>query len=236
MSDIRDWEDAARERLARENGRRPAWEPPGYRNPAFLGRVTTAAPAVGKFMNVIPQSITGPEVEGGAAVSTDLSATPIGVYLVGPGVPNTGDQVVSRFVDYRWVAHKRGTTSGGGITVCPGCTSYPATINAVWHHNLNTYTAVLNYATACTWQSAWTFITPGVFDGSSGFYRWVQFLFTAGGSYSIQLDYSGPPFGPSDFADGDTLSSTCSPFFFHFTTSAFGDPTLVAPTNDLTYS
>ena len=114
----------------RRDGRRIAGPAdPGPRGGAFLGRVTEAAPAVGQFMKVIPRAVVGAEVSGGAGSPSDLGTTPTEVYLLGPGVPATNDEVVAQFVDYRWVTHRRVPTSGGPYYM-GGCCSpgVPATI------------------------------------------------------------------------------------------------------------
>ena len=53
------------------------------------------------------------------------------VYLVGPGLPATGDYLVCRFVDNRWVAERTGGGGSGGATgnlpTC-FCTAIPATL------------------------------------------------------------------------------------------------------------
>jgi hypothetical protein len=121
-------DDFERLRIERDLARVGFARPPRGGSGTFLGRVTTASPTVGKFINVIPQGLLGTESEGSAGTATDLGSTPIPVYLVS-GTVATGDQVVSRFVDFRWVTRRRG---GGGGILCPGCTSpsYPTTLYA----------------------------------------------------------------------------------------------------------
>jgi hypothetical protein len=118
-------------RILRAARDRSAPPPTSTGSRAFMGRVTTTTPAVGKFMNVIPQAVLGTEVEGGSATITDLGSTPSPVYLVGPGVPATGDQVIARWSDWRWVARKRGTGGSGPPTVTMSncaCPSVPGTL------------------------------------------------------------------------------------------------------------
>jgi hypothetical protein len=81
---------------------------------AFVGVVTTASPAVGTFCLVTPVVlIGGAEAEGGAAtLEADESAAAVPVYLLGPAAPATGDALVCRFVDYRWVAERTTGTAG----------------------------------------------------------------------------------------------------------------------------
>jgi hypothetical protein len=101
-------------------------------SPAFVGKVTTASPAVATFVLVNPVTVTGAEVEGGPGVLTADPDATIPVYLIGPGVPATGDDLVCRFVDYRWVAERvtGGTPDGGKVGVIPNCfcTAIPATL------------------------------------------------------------------------------------------------------------
>ena len=97
---------------------------------AFLGLVTTLAPAVGHYCLVTRQTVGGTQTEGSAgAFVAGLAGIP--VYLVGPAAPVTGDLLVCRWSDHRWVA-ERGTGSGGGggiiIPGCP-CSSSPATLH-----------------------------------------------------------------------------------------------------------
>jgi hypothetical protein len=101
-------------RIARDNERLGFRAPKASSRPAIFGRVTTTSPTINHFINIIPQAITGTEVEGGTATSTDLGTDPITALLIGPGVPSTGDQVLATLVDYRWVVGKR--VSGGGAT------------------------------------------------------------------------------------------------------------------------
>jgi hypothetical protein len=108
-------------RILRAARARSAPPPTSTGSRAFMGRVTTTTPAVGKFMNVIPQAVLGTEVEGGSATITDLGSTPSPVYLVGPGVPATGDQVIASWSDWRWVARKRGTGGSVCYTIRRGC-------------------------------------------------------------------------------------------------------------------
>jgi len=84
--------------------------------PAFLGKVVSVAAnlGVGKFFMASPATVTGPEAEGGAGAVAD-STPKVPVYLLGPGVPATGDYLICRFVDYRWVAER----GGGGGAVGP---------------------------------------------------------------------------------------------------------------------
>jgi hypothetical protein len=98
---------------------------------AMVGRVASASAeiAVGKFLLVNPVSVLGAEAEGGAGVTLADTTTTVPVYLVGPGLPQTGDLLVCRFVDFRWVAERKGATAPGGNTIpgCP-CVDIPASL------------------------------------------------------------------------------------------------------------
>lgn len=94
---------------------------------AFVGQVTTLAPAVGKFLMVRPIVIFGAETEGGAGTFSVPGTPTRAVYLVGPDTAMTGDYLVCRRVQQRWVAERM-----TGTTVCAtwqvtvhGCNSLP---------------------------------------------------------------------------------------------------------------
>lgn len=98
----------------------------------MVGRVVTpsTAIAVGKFLTVTPLSVLGAEVEGGAGATTVDSSAAIAVYLVGPQPAQQGDLLVCRFVDFRWVADRGGSTVvvGHNLTGCP-CPVIPDTFS-----------------------------------------------------------------------------------------------------------
>jgi hypothetical protein len=98
--------------------------PPRYQSPGaatMVGQVVTASPAVGKFMLVNPVSVFGTEGEGNTGVTTANTGVTVPVYLVGPGVPKTGDMLVCRFVDYRWVAERKKVATPPPVNPC-NCT------------------------------------------------------------------------------------------------------------------
>lgn len=84
--------------------------------PAFVGQVTSSGSMikVGSFLLVQPNFVLGPEVEGGSGVFSPFGSSTIPVYLVGPGKPSTGDYLVCRFVDNRWVAERTLASTGTG--------------------------------------------------------------------------------------------------------------------------
>jgi hypothetical protein len=98
---------------------------------AFVGKVTTIAPAIGKYIAVNPVKVLGAESEGAAGVLTvDTSVKSI-VYVLGPNIPATGSYVICKMVEGRWVTQKMMPTSsgGGGVAVsCSPCFSIPTTI------------------------------------------------------------------------------------------------------------
>jgi hypothetical protein len=103
--------DLSRERLRRGDAR-AGWAPqaaPG--SAAMVGQVTTAAPVVGKYILVHPVRVLGTESEGASGVTAVDTSVSVPVYLIGPGAPSTGELLVCRFVDYRWVTTRKGTTS-----------------------------------------------------------------------------------------------------------------------------
>ena len=92
--------------------------------PRILVKVVSVAPnlAVGTFFLANPVVATGAEVEGGVGTFDVDTTRTIAVYPAGPGVPATGDLVVARFVDHRWVAVKRSGAGTPPIMIgYPGC-------------------------------------------------------------------------------------------------------------------
>ena len=77
----------------------------------MVGQVVSVAAkiAVGDFLMVNPVSVFGAEAEGGSGVTTINGAVSVPVYLVGPGLPKTGDMLICRFIDHRWVAERKST-------------------------------------------------------------------------------------------------------------------------------
>jgi hypothetical protein len=215
-------------RILRAARDRSAPPPASTGSRAFMGRVTTTTPAVGKFMNVIPQAVIGTETEGGSATITDLGSTPTPVYLVGPGVPATGDQVIARWSDWRWVARKRGTGGSGPPTITiPGCscTAIPATLSMtstgpcdgvfndctiIWGTNPTGYTG-------CTGVTSPSFLSTTEFtDALSGLvYRYRVTCDTI----FIRINRVYKDTGSGCFNDSSiytwslaTTGNTCSPF------------------------
>lgn len=91
---------------------------PGRRSPgtpAFAARVTsTGTLSIGDFVRVEPVDVSGAEVNGTAGVFT-AGTTHLFALPIGPGAPVTGDLVIVRRVEHRWVFDKKLTGGGGGI-------------------------------------------------------------------------------------------------------------------------
>jgi hypothetical protein len=131
-----DGDDLWRLRLAAGSTRPPSRGDASGGTPAFLGKVTTAAPAVGKFLLVDPVLALGPEVEGGTpSFTVSVPGAGIAIYLLGPAVPVTGDYLVCKFVDYRWVAERGKTGGGGGGHRFCGCPATPDTFTFTWKYS-----------------------------------------------------------------------------------------------------
>jgi hypothetical protein len=123
--------------------------------PAFLGQVTTASSLikVGSFLMIRPNTVLGAEAEGGSGLFTPVGSATVPVYLVGPSKPATGDYLVCRYVDNRWVAERMDSAqSGNSIAtgVMPGCfcNPIPATLS------MTSFSPTCNYGMfqSCTIQ------------------------------------------------------------------------------------
>ncbi len=117
-------DDYKRLRLAA--GRRAANEarPPVAGAPAFVGQVRSAAAliAVGRFLLVEPSYALGAEAEGGDGSLNVGTGSLVPVYLLGPSVPATGEFLICRFVDHRWVAERgRAGLAGPPPIAIPSC-------------------------------------------------------------------------------------------------------------------
>jgi hypothetical protein len=120
-------------RLDRSVSRPPEFRLPPGGTPAMVGRVTTTSGmAVGKYLTVNPVRLLGTEAEGSTGTLT-VQPVPVPVYLVGPGVPVTGDHLICRRLDHRWAADFDVPSSGGGGVSTPSClcSTTPATVQMV---------------------------------------------------------------------------------------------------------
>lgn len=193
-------------RLMRDADRLPLAAPtlPGDR--AMVGRVTsTSGIAVGKYLTVNPVRLLGTEAEGGTGSLTVQTSATIPVYLVGPGVPTTGKDLICRRLGHRWAADYDTISAGGGTIPIAGCqcaTQTPASI--IW-------TSTDPYLPSCTITYQPTPFPPGGFedasgnmycgpimfdvDGSGNVFRYRIFLY-CNGQYRIgRLTYSDPSIG-----------------------------------------
>jgi hypothetical protein len=201
--------------------------------PAFIGKVITAAPAVGKYFLANLIAIAGNEVEGGGASFAETTGQPVPVYLLGPAVPVTGDYLVCKFVDYRWVA-ERGTAGsgggGGGVGVIPNCfcTTVPATLTMTSADEMCNYqmfrSCTIQYGPTPACYAALnlpanTFLSVQTFpDPLSNGAIFQYFLTCLYNQFSLTRIYCTSPYG-SPYRDGVLYSwvlggygNTCSPF------------------------
>jgi hypothetical protein len=228
-----DGDDLWRLRLAAGSTRPPSRGDVSGGTPAFLGKVTTAAPAVGKFLLVDPVLALGPEAEGGTPVFTvSVPGAGIAVYLLGPAVPATGDYLICRHVDHRWVA-ERGTNGGGGsggVGVIPNCfcTTVPATLTMTSADEMCNYqmfrSCTIQYGPTPACYAALnlpanTFLSVQTFpDPLSNGAIFQYFLTCLYNQFSLTRIYCTSPYG-SPYRDGVLYSwvlggygNTCSPF------------------------
>jgi hypothetical protein len=228
-----DGDDLWRLRLAAGSTRPPSRGDASGGTPAFLGKVTTAAPAVGKFFLVDPVLALGPEVEGGTpSFTVSVPGAGIAVYLLGPAVPVTGDYLICRHVDHRWVAERGlGTGSGGGaVGHIPNCfcDPIPATLTMTSADPTCNYRmfqsctiqygptpaeyAALNLPPN-TFLSVQSFADP--LSGGASFRYYLTCQYT---QFNLSRVYVTSPFG-SPYRDGvlyswvlNGTSNICSPF------------------------
>jgi hypothetical protein len=128
--------DFQRIRLARAGLVWPEPDLDGGGVPAFVGQVTSPSSKikVGSFLMVQPTSVLGHEAEGASGNFTSVGSSTVPVYLIGPGLASTGDYLICKFVDNRWVTERTVPSGGGGsggfgsIPNC-FCTEIPATLS-----------------------------------------------------------------------------------------------------------
>jgi hypothetical protein len=138
MIDRKTRDDFERIRLSRAGFIWPEPDLSGGGVPAFVGQVTSSAAqiGVGKFLLVRPTFVLGQESEGASGNFTPIGSSTVPVYLIGPGLASTGDFLVCKFVDNRWVAERTTPSSGGGtgggvtIPTC-FCPEIPATLTMI---------------------------------------------------------------------------------------------------------
>lgn len=96
--------------------------PPAAGSPAFLGRVVSTGDdiTVGKFLQVEVLRVLGLE-SSGASGTLALTGALEWVYLVGPGEPETGDDLICRAGPDRWMADFAGPDEDDGTYASGGC-------------------------------------------------------------------------------------------------------------------
>jgi hypothetical protein len=202
--------------------------------PAFVGRVFAqlAVPtSPGRFASVHPVAVLGAEGEANPGTLLVDTSTMVLVYLLGPGVPAAGDDLVCRFVGHRWVA-ERMDDGGGTMISLPGCPC--AAIPSVLHMTSGDTTCdggmfqncVLAYGPTPSVYTplglgASCFLSTGSFtDGNTG--DSFQYTFSCGPSgYTLSRVYAVSIFG-SPYKDvvrytwviGE-FGNTCTPFLLN---------------------
>jgi hypothetical protein len=175
--------------------------------------------------------VLGDEVEGGSSDFATAGSKMVPVYLVGPGVPSTGDFLVCKFVDNRWVADRTtpvgsGTGGVGTINFC-FCENVPPTLT------MTSASSTCNYGMfqSCTLQygdvpAAYValdlgekaFISvesfPDIVAGGALFQYYLTCLYNV---FSLTRIYATSPYG-SPYIDGvlytwfvGSYGNTCSP-------------------------
>jgi hypothetical protein len=136
---MRDLESALRGRQERDSvevSRRAVGLSPAGQ-PSFVGRVVADAKqptAPGYYYLVNPVAVLGAESEGGSpTLVADATITAL-VCVIGTKAPPSGDDLICRFVENRWVAERYGASSPPPpppppvtITGCT-CTAIPTTL------------------------------------------------------------------------------------------------------------
>ena len=136
---MRDLDPTLRRRQVRdasEVARRPIGLSPAGQ-PSFVGRIVADArqpTAPGYYYLVNPVAVRGAEAEGGAPLLVADTTTSALVCVIGTKAPSSGDDLICRFIENRWVAERYGATSPPPPPppppTIPGCTctSIPATL------------------------------------------------------------------------------------------------------------
>ena len=131
--------DFERLRLSGSDLRQPVTLADGDALPSMLGRVVTIQANIkaGRFVRVVPSVVLGKEREGGVGIFADAgqgsSVSSVLVYLLGSFVPATGDYLVCRFVNHRWVAESSAgnATSGSDVTLPTCFCQVPASLQMI---------------------------------------------------------------------------------------------------------
>lgn len=223
-------------RLDRSGLRVP--DPTAFGGPAFVGRNATASPVVGHFILVHPVRVLGVEVEGGLPIKSVDTSVSLPVYLLGPGIPALGDDLICRRVRHRWVAERKGSApvliGPGNILGCP-CQALPARIAI--HPLSEGCDGGTFYSDTLVWQPRpAAYASLGTLD--PGYYGTGTFLDGAGSSFQFFFTCSHGDFtlgrlypGPPAILDSVRWSwpigvpgNSCSPFSLTVGTAADGAP------------
>jgi hypothetical protein len=255
MSDRVTRDDFERIRLQRAELVWPEPDLTGGGVPAFVGQVTSTSAniGVGKFLLVRPVFVMGDEAESSSGNFATVSVSTVPVYLVGPGLASTGDYLICKFVDHRWVTERTTPSgspiSGGGptVTLC-FCENVPTTLT------MTSLNPLCNYGMfqSCTLQFG---PIPSVFEpldlGTEAFISLQSFPDPiAGGAlfqyylsclynvFSLTRIYPSSPYG-SPYIDGvlytwyvGSYGNTCSPFYLGNGTAYLGTGGICSVTID----
>ncbi len=203
--------------------------------PAFVGRVTSPASkiAVGHFLMVQPICVLGAEAEGGVGDFSAVGSATVPAYLVGPGVPSTGDYLVCRFVDNRWAVERSGVAkppAGGGGGTIPSCfcTSIPTTLRMTSANPAGNYgmfqSCTIQYGPTPAWASSLN-LGPEIYLSTGSFFDPLlasspfSYLLTCRyNQFALTRLYPVSPYG-SPYRDAILYTwlvggygNTCSPF------------------------
>ncbi|WP_435010384.1 hypothetical protein P12x_001647 [Tundrisphaera lichenicola] len=201
--------------------------------PAFVGQVVPVGSkvAVGSFLLVRPIQVLGSESEQASGSFSVEPGDSVPVFLIGPGTPSTGENLICRFVDHRWVAERQkvrtGSSTFGTIPNC-SCNTIPATLSMISPDPNCNY----RMFQSCTLQYG---PTPPVFaplnlgvnsflstqdfpDPVAGNARFYYYLTCQYNQISLTRVYQNSPFG-SPYRDGvlytwlvGNVGNSCSPF------------------------
>lgn len=181
---------------------------------AFVGRVTTTSPAVGKFLMVRPVRLLGGTAAQPAGSFTEIGTEPVPVYLVGPGVPAADEYLVVRRVRDRWAAERRSTDSPTG-PCCSDSGGIPEVLTLDFHDSTppsglaeplyglksSTLTWGAIPAEAPLGTTGW--FSPNLATGAGGKYYYATCLRGADGSsgtIGLSFVYVIPHPGPPPFS------------------------------------
>ena len=246
--------DFERLRFAQARNHRSDAEAGSDALPSFLGRVVSSGTNLkaGQFCKVVPSTVLGIEQEGGSGVFADStagsasSATPatVFVYLLGSLPPKTGDFLVCRFVDHRWVAETSGAGSGPGLggVIIPTCLcTVPPSLQMTSAHPQCNYgmfqSCSLSYGPPPPSMAAFglknnVFTSPRSFVDPITNAEFYYYLNCQGNQFFLTRIYPTSPYG-SPYRDGILYTwvigengNTCTPLqLIHGSSYPGSDPT-----------